>query len=249
MRDKYVRGRKVFATLMVAYSLPTTVEHVSIHAFDMKSPLIRIRFQKCSTTIREISSTTNSDRMVLRAIPPTFNGDNDSDANSEEEQQRFDSSRSNRRRVRTLQRDDVVDDDIGDYNRASRKDNSDKDEGDFLRNDRFGYDRSTGTTEKEQFTDTDDWNDLDDDFDGEDEDEDYDDLDMIEAKRYDLLENIIIPNPLLDSMDPDGTVERLPELFSDPKFWFDMVLFILFLDFLSFAGPQSDPFIDFPWIY
>ena len=42
--------------------------------------------------------------------------------------------------------------------------------------------------------------------------------------------NGIIPNPLLDAMDPDGVYERLgPELFSDWTFWRDMVLFCVFL--------------------
>jgi len=64
-----------------------------------------------------------------------------------------------------------------------------------------------------------------------------------------LFENVILPNPLLDSMDPDGTADRFPELFSDGNFWRDMVLLILFLDFLSAVGPQSNPFPDLPWFY
>jgi hypothetical protein len=64
-----------------------------------------------------------------------------------------------------------------------------------------------------------------------------------------LFENVLLPNPLLDSMDPDGTADRFPELFSDGNFWRDMVLLILFLDFLSAVGPQSNPFPDLPWFY
>jgi len=67
-----------------------------------------------------------------------------------------------------------------------------------------------------------------------------------EEKEYDLLENVIIPNPLLDSIDPDGAADRFPELASDPRFWIDMALFIAFLNFLSSAGPR-DPFPDLPW--
>ena len=46
--------------------------------------------------------------------------------------------------------------------------------------------------------------------------------------------NGIIPNPLLDAMDPDGVYERLgPELFSDWTFWRDAVLFCVFLAFFT----------------
>lgn len=75
---------------------------------------------------------------------------------------------------------------------------------------------------------------------------DGDDYDDEDEEEYDLMGNVLIPNPLLDSMDPDGAAERFPELASDPRFWFDMVLFVAFLNFLSFAGPQ-DPYPDIPW--
>lgn len=81
-----------------------------------------------------------------------------------------------------------------------------------------------------------------------DDDDDNDDDYIYDEEEYDLLSNVLIPNPLLDSMDPDGAAERFPELASDPRFWFDMVLFVAFLNFLSFCGPQ-DPFPDIPWYY
>jgi hypothetical protein len=131
-------------------------------------------------------------------------------------------------------------------------DDKDKDEPSTIENDfqrtenQFRDDRSNNS--KESFAGNKYW-----DIDEDDEDEEdlFDDdiFDFDDLQQYDLLENIIIPNPLLDSIDPDGTIERLPELFRDPRFWFDMVLFVLFLDFLSFAGPQNDPFIEFPWFY
>jgi hypothetical protein len=83
----------------------------------------------------------------------------------------------------------------------------------------------------------------------EDEDDDWEegDDDEISNDDYDyLFEDTIIPNPLLDSMDPDGAADRFPELARDPRFWFDMCLFIAFLNFLSSAGPR-DPFPDIPW--
>ena len=51
---------------------------------------------------------------------------------------------------------------------------------------------------------------------------------------YEETYNGIIPNPLLDAMDPDGVYERLgPELFKDWTFWRDMILFAAFLAFFT----------------
>ncbi|KAL7438368.1 hypothetical protein ACHAXM_006208 [Skeletonema potamos] len=62
-----------------------------------------------------------------------------------------------------------------------------------------------------------------DDFDRKSNDDPY-------AETY----NGIIPNPLLDAMDPDGVYERLgPELFKDWTFWRDMILFAAFLAFFT----------------
>lgn len=77
----------------------------------------------------------------------------------------------------------------------------------------------------------------------EDEEDNFYDFDLDEDR--DLFEDVLIPNPLLDSIDPDGAAERFPELARDPRFWFDMVLFIAFLNFLSAVGPQ-DPFPEIP---
>jgi hypothetical protein len=84
-----------------------------------------------------------------------------------------------------------------------------------------------------------------------DDDEDTDWLDEVDEIRMeqdlsDLFENVIIPNPLLDSIDPDGASERFPELARDPRFWFDMALFVCFLNFLSYVGPRNQS-IDFLW--
>jgi hypothetical protein len=88
----------------------------------------------------------------------------------------------------------------------------------------------------DEFEDDEDW-----------EDDDDDDEDDDGEINYDyLFENTVIPNPLLDSIDPDGAADRFPELARDPRFWFDMALFIAFLNFLSFAGPR-DPFPDIPF--
>jgi hypothetical protein len=85
-----------------------------------------------------------------------------------------------------------------------------------------------------------------DELDLEDDDEIFDE-DQIERELSDLFENVIIPNPLLDSMDPDGAAERFwPELARDPRFWLEFALFIAVLNFLSFAGPR-DTLADLPF--
>ncbi len=76
--------------------------------------------------------------------------------------------------------------------------------------------------------------DLDDD-DDDDDDDLFGDEDYARDKRgrdnsEDITFNGIIPNPLLDAMDPDGVYERLgPELFKDWTFFRDMALFAIFL--------------------
>lgn len=75
-----------------------------------------------------------------------------------------------------------------------------------------------------------------DDLDDEDYDEDDEDY---EDDSRDVFSDSLIPNPILDSIDPDGAAERFPELAADPRFWFDMFLFIAFLNFISFIGPRN----------
>ena len=87
--------------------------------------------------------------------------------------------------------------------------------------------------------------DLDDDNDNDDDDELFDDDDdelfdgidnnnRMRDKIDEIKYNGIIPNPLLDAMDPDGVYERLgPELFKDWTFFRDMALFGLFLTFFT----------------
>jgi len=75
------------------------------------------------------------------------------------------------------------------------------------------------------------------------DDEYYDDDDIENDESYDTFSNTVIPNQLLDSIDPDGSADRFSELASDPRFWFDIFLFITILDFISFIGPRN-PFLD-----
>mmetsp|Transcript_22306 Transcript_22306/g.32929 ORF Transcript_22306/g.32929 Transcript_22306/m.32929 type:complete len:169 (-) Transcript_22306:271-777(-) len=43
----------------------------------------------------------------------------------------------------------------------------------------------------------------------------------------------VIPNPLLDNIDPEGSSERSGELFADPNFWKDIAIFLLTLNLLD----------------
>mmetsp|Transcript_6449 Transcript_6449/g.8376 ORF Transcript_6449/g.8376 Transcript_6449/m.8376 type:complete len:225 (-) Transcript_6449:344-1018(-) len=86
------------------------------------------------------------------------------------------------------------------------------------------------------------------DEDEEDEEDEYDEdsiYDDINDEDRELMSNVVIPNPLLDAMDPDGAAERFPEMAQDPRFWLDLVLFIAVLNFLSWAAPR-DPYPDLP---
>lgn len=72
-------------------------------------------------------------------------------------------------------------------------------------------------------------------------DSDLDDDDEFVQRENDLFRNKLIPNPLLDNIDPDGAADRFPELASDPRFWFDMVIFIFVLNFISSAPWEPFP--------
>jgi hypothetical protein len=69
-----------------------------------------------------------------------------------------------------------------------------------------------------------------------DDDELLDDLEDVVNDYYDNDDNEfdgVIPNPLLDNIDPEGSSERIGELFSDRQFWIDIGLLFLFLNFLD----------------
>lgn len=138
-----------------------------------------------------------------------------------------------------------------------RYDDVDEDDGRFKEDSDYSvddvYDRRQRRRQDAVYENDEDWIDydrLDDLLDDDDDEEEFDryniDYDYDDDEEHDLLGNVLIPNPLLDNIDPDGAAERFPELASDPRFWLDMVLFVAFLNFLSFCGPQ-DPFPDIPW--
>ena len=108
MKDSIFSGRNVVAVLAIAYCAllsTTTVECWSITAFHVEAtPPLRSIIQH-SIVIHKLTQSRSNDKILLRAVPPRINDDNDSD-NLIEEQLRNGLGRSKRRRTRTLQRDD-----------------------------------------------------------------------------------------------------------------------------------------------
>mmetsp|Transcript_4121 Transcript_4121/g.6259 ORF Transcript_4121/g.6259 Transcript_4121/m.6259 type:complete len:220 (+) Transcript_4121:270-929(+) len=80
--------------------------------------------------------------------------------------------------------------------------------------------------DEEEYENDDEYDYYDEDDEDDDDEEDFDD--------------ILIPNSQLDSMDPDGAAERFGELASDPKFWFEFTLFVLFYNFILYLGRDID---------
>jgi len=98
-----------------------------------------------------------------------------------------------------------------------------------------GYDAEFDEEDDDYEEDYEEEYDSDDDVDDDDDDDDEDDFE----------EGILIPNPILDSVDPEGAAERIGELFEDPKFFRDMavVAFVVWVVyFLTF-----DPTDLVPW--
>jgi hypothetical protein len=92
------------------------------------------------------------------------------------------------------------------------------------------YSDEDSTSGSRKYQDNVEFFDLDDDDGMFEDDFDRKSRDDLYAETY----NGIIPNPLLDAMDPDGVYERLgPELFKDWTFWRDMILFAAFLTFFT----------------
>ena len=168
-------------------------------------------------------SSRQQNRICSRVGDYDNNNDNnsdDDDDDSEGEDNDYEFARVGRKRGRRNYDDNNVDayedsnDNYNNNNRSRRDNSSVMDAADLLEGEGI----------------FDDMDDDDDDYDCDDEDDD---------ESYDIFSNTVIPNPILDSIDPDGAAERFPELASDPKFWFDIILFIVFLDFVSFAGPRQ----------
>jgi len=77
------------------------------------------------------------------------------------------------------------------------------------------------------------------------EDDDYDEYLDDDDDDDDFEEGILIPNPILDSIDPEGAADRIGELFSDPKWWRDVALIALVCFVVYFNTYDIDELV--PW--
>jgi hypothetical protein len=82
--------------------------------------------------------------------------------------------------------------------------------------------------------------DYDEDYDDDDEDyyeddNDIDDYDLKETQN-DYDGDILIPNPILDQVDPEGAGERFGELVRDPIFWRDVILVVAVFNFCEYVA-------------
>lgn len=57
-----------------------------------------------------------------------------------------------------------------------------------------------------------------------------------EEEERSLFDSLIIPNPILDQIDPEGAGERFGELARDPKFWFDAFLVLAIFNFCEYVA-------------
>lgn len=75
-------------------------------------------------------------------------------------------------------------------------------------------------------------------------DDDYDEF-LDDDDDEDFEEGILIPNPVLDSIDPEGAADRIGELISDPRWWRDVAV-IAFLCLVAYINTYDiDALI--PW--
>lgn len=88
--------------------------------------------------------------------------------------------------------------------------------------------------EDEDYDEEEDYDD-DDDEDYYDDDNDIDDFDFKEMKN-DYDGDILIPNPILDQVDPEGAGERFGEIVRDPIFWRDLILVVAIFNFCEYVA-------------
>jgi hypothetical protein len=84
----------------------------------------------------------------------------------------------------------------------------------------------------------------DDDDDEYEEEVDYEFEEEISQKReYD--KDLLIPNPLLDQVDPEGAGERFGEIAKDPIFWRDVLIVVAVFNFCEYVAQV--PFMEGPY--
>ena len=171
-----------------------------------------------SSLLQQRPRQTKSPRTFLSMNMNRKKGDGDGDDDDDEkEDDDFEFARVGRRRGRGRFDDDY--EDVGERTAASRDGESGT---------------GTGTNRRDYESDYEEI-----DLDDEDDDDYYDSDDEDDEDDYDD----IIPNALLDQIDPDGAIERLPELFSDPQFWKDSAIWF-FLGFLYLLNRFNNPMLN-----
>ena len=79
------------------------------------------------------------------------------------------------------------------------------------------------------------YGDDDDEYDDEEEDFDFDFVDRVQVDE-EYAADILIPNPILDNVDPEGAGERFGECARDPTFWRDVLIAIAVFNFCEYVA-------------
>ena len=74
-----------------------------------------------------------------------------------------------------------------------------------------------------------------DDYYANDDDDDMEDYDDKETQN-DYDGDILIPNPILDQVDPEGAGERFGDIVRDPIFWRDLILVVAVFNFCEYVA-------------
>lgn len=105
------------------------------------------------------------------------------------------------------------------------------------------YDEEEFDTSKEErdnrryYDDEEDYYDDEEEYDDDEEDEfDVDfEFDRVELDE-EYAADILIPNPILDNVDPEGAGERFGEIARDPIFWRDLLIVIAVFNFCEYVA-------------
>ena len=180
---------------------------------------------KKTTKLDQSSYACFSERLTLSLLQARrVNDDRDSqdDENDDLEYARIRVGRR-RKREKYYNDDDTLLDD------SNKNSNSNSNSNNYRK--RMSQGRSLDDVEEDLYDEVQ----FDDDNEYDDDDDEYDN----DQEEYDG----VIPNALLDQIDPDGAIDRIPQLLSDPQFYRDvaivLVLFILYA-FNRYSSPLYD---------
>jgi len=206
----------------------------SLSSSSSSSTLISMKGTGMSnTSIRHFVTSINMNR---RSDANYNSDDNDNDNDND-----FEFARVGRRRRR---RDRYSNDDEGyggyENENSAYSSSSSSSTSSSRSRQRQGYDKYYDDDEEDIYDEVD--------FDEDDEDDDDyyyddDDDDDDEYDEYDEAYNDVIPNALLDQIDPDGAIERMPQLLSDPQFYRDVAIVVVLFMVYAF-GRLNNPLYD-----